>query len=160
MKVKLPHTLPQKVLGALSLLVLLLQFLLPLIFWSHLPDPMPTHYTAAGEIDGWGSRGTIFVMAGFSLFIWVFLGVVNLIDPRKWNIPFTVPWGREVPVYSAVKTMMAALRLETMLIFAAEELTMVLGKEDLMMPIVWSLCVLMFITIAAGLWIAWRQRFR
>ena len=160
MKLKLPYTLPQKVLDGLALAVLLLQFLLPLLFWSRLPDPMPTHYNAAGEIDGWGSRWTLFVTAGFSLFMCILLGILNRIDPRKWNIPFTVPWGREVPVYGAVKTMMAALRLETMLIFAAEELTVVLGKEDLMLPIVGSLCVLMFITIAVGLWMAWRQRFR
>lgn len=160
MKLKLPHTLPQKVLGVLSLLIVLLQFLLPLIFWSRLPDPLPTHYNSGGEVDGWGSRGTIFIMAGFSLFMWVFLDVINRIDPRKWNIPFTVPWGREVQVYGAVKTMMAVMRLETVLIFAASELTTALCKGDWVLPIEGSLCVLMFITIAVGLWLAWRQRFR
>ena len=157
---KLPRTIPQTVMEILCLTVLLAQFLLPVLLWNLLPDPMPTHYNAAGEIDGTGSRGTLFVMAGFSLFMWVLLGIVNRLDPRSWNIPFTVPWGREIPVYSAVKTMLVALKLETLLLFAAEELTMALSAGKWILPVTGVLCGVMFLTIAVGLWLAWRQRFR
>ena len=157
---KLPRTIPQRVMEVLCLVLLLLQIVLPLAFWRFIPDPLPTHYNMAGEADGWGSRGTVFIMAGFSLFMWVFLGAVNRMEPRKWNIPFTIPWGREVPVYSAVKTMLVAVKLETMLLFAAQELTMALAAGDWVLPITGILCGLLFVTIAVGLWAAWRQRFR
>ena len=157
---KLPRTIPQRVMEILCLVLLLLQFVLPVALWRLMPDPLPTHYTMAGEVDGWGSRGTVFIMAGFSLFLWVLLSLVNWIDPRNWNIPFTIPWGREVPVYSAVKTMLVALKLETMLLFAAQELTMALSAGKWVLPVTGSLCGLMFVTIAVGLWAAWRQRFR
>ena len=156
---KLPHTIPQKVLEILTLVLLLAQFLAPLLLWNRLPDPMPTHYNAAGEIDGWGGRGTVFVMAGFSLFVWLLLSVVNRLNPRSWNLPFTVPWGREVPVYSAVKTMLVALKMETVLLFAAQELVMALGARKWILPATGIICGALFVTIAVGLWAAWRQRF-
>lgn len=155
---KLPRTKAQSIMEILCLVLILLQIILPLTLWRLMPDPLPTHYNAAGEVDGWGSRGTVFIMAGFSLFMYIVLSIVNRMDPRSWNIPFTVPWGREAAVYSAVKTTLVAMKLETVLLFAFEELTMALGRGYLMFTVI--LCVLMFITLAVGLWIAWRRRFR
>ena len=36
--------------------VLLLPILAGLILWNQLPEQMPTHWNAAGEIDGWSSK--------------------------------------------------------------------------------------------------------
>ena len=37
-------------------LVILLPILAGVALWNQLPDPMPTHWNAAGEIDGWSSK--------------------------------------------------------------------------------------------------------
>ena len=37
-------------------IVILLPILAGIILWNQLPDPMPTHWNAAGEIDGWSSK--------------------------------------------------------------------------------------------------------
>lgn len=160
MKLKLPWTWPQRILEFLCLLCLLAQLLLPVLLWSRLPDPMPTHFNAAGEIDGWGSRATLFLFPGFSLLMWLFLGLCQRIDPKKWNIPFTVPWGREVPVYSAVKTMLIATKLETILIFAAMEVFSIRADSRMLDASAILLCVVMGLTLILGLVIAWRKRFR
>lgn len=157
---KLPRTVFQTVLEVLCLLCLALQFLLPAVLWSRLPDPMPIQFNAAGEIDGWGSRWTMFLFPGISLAMWLFLGLVTRLDPRKWNMPFSVPWGREVPVFSAVKTMLTALKLETMLIFAGEELVLITGASGLLSLAVWSPVLATIPTMVLGLVIAWRRRFR
>ena len=38
--------------------VILLPMLAGLILWNRLPELLPMHWNAAGEIDGWGSRAS------------------------------------------------------------------------------------------------------
>src|SRR5687767_10938308 len=58
-----------------------------LAFYSRLPDPMPIHWNASGEVDGYGSRafGT-FVLPVVMLFLWGLLLVLPKLDPRGANI--------------------------------------------------------------------------
>ena len=37
-------------------IIILLPILAGVVLWDQLPDPMPTHWNAAGEIDGWSSK--------------------------------------------------------------------------------------------------------
>ena len=51
-------------------IVLLLPVLAGVILWNQLPEQMPTHWNAAGEIDGWSSKpffvfGLPLIMLGF-----------------------------------------------------------------------------------------------
>lgn len=56
-----------------------------LMLYPTLPDTIPTHFDAAGQINGYGSKNTLF-------FIWALTAVVNIImplsgkiDPKKEN---------------------------------------------------------------------------
>lgn len=71
----------------LSTLVLLLPVLIGLALWNTLPDTVPIHWNAAGEIDGWGSKGQlVFLMPGFMLAMhWVCILATRL-DPKTKNI--------------------------------------------------------------------------
>ena len=40
----------------LTSVVILIPILIGLILWDKLPDKLPTHWNAAGEIDGWSSK--------------------------------------------------------------------------------------------------------
>ena len=67
-------------------LVLLLPILAGLILWNQLPDQMPTHWNAAGEVDGWS--GKAFAVFGLPLIMvaaqWLcMLGTAA--DPKKNN---------------------------------------------------------------------------
>ena len=85
--------------------VLLLPIVAGLILWNQLPDQMPTHWNAAGEVDGWSSKP--FAVFGLPL---IMLGVQWLCvlgtaaDPKKKNhsekILHLVFW--IVPVLSVV----------------------------------------------------------
>lgn len=156
---KLPRTVFRTVLEVLCLVCLVLQFLAPLILWRRLPDPMPIHFNAAGEANGWGSRASLFVFPGISLAMWLFLSLVTRLDPRKWNMPFSVPFGREIPVYSAVKTMLVAVKLETLLIFAGMEAVLLTGTTQVLNVVTYSITGAMVVTLIAGLIAAWRKRF-
>ena len=69
-------------------IVILLPILAGLILWNQLPDPMPTHWNASGEIDGWSSKS--FAVFGLPLILlaaqWLcMLGTAA--DPKKNNHP-------------------------------------------------------------------------
>ncbi len=69
-------------------LVILLPMLAGLILWNQLPDRMPTHWNAAGEVDGWSSKP--FSVFGLPLILlavqWLcMLGTAA--DPKKENHP-------------------------------------------------------------------------
>ena len=44
-------------------IIILLPILMGLILWNRLPDPMPVHFNAHNEADGWSSKGfAVFVL--------------------------------------------------------------------------------------------------
>lgn len=69
-------------------LVILLPILAGIILWNQLPDQIPTHWNASGEIDGWSSKP--FVVFGLPLVMlaaqWLcVLGTAA--DPKRENHP-------------------------------------------------------------------------
>lgn len=67
-----------------SCVVLLLPLLLGLILWDRLPESMPIHWNAAGEVDGWSSRMTAVVWLPLLLLgVHVLCLVITQLDPRN-----------------------------------------------------------------------------
>ncbi|MBE6592887.1 MAG: DUF1648 domain-containing protein [Ruminococcaceae bacterium] len=67
-------------------IIILLPILIGLALWSQLPDKIPTHWNATGEIDGWSSKGfAVFgiplMMLGFQLICFF----ATLCDPKQKN---------------------------------------------------------------------------
>ena len=67
-------------------IIILLPILAGLILWNQLPEQMPTHWNAAGEVDGWSSKP--FAVFGLPLIMvaaqWLcMLGTAA--DPKKNN---------------------------------------------------------------------------
>ena len=67
-------------------IILLLPILVGLILWNQLPEQMPTHWNAVGEVDGWSSKA--FAVFGLPLIMvaaqWLcMLGTAA--DPKKNN---------------------------------------------------------------------------
>ena len=85
--------------------IILLPILAGVILWNQLPDPMPSHWNAAGEIDGWSSKpfavfGMPFILVAAQ---WLCL-LGTAADPKKKNhsdkIIHLVLW--VIPVLSVV----------------------------------------------------------
>ena len=111
----------------ISSIVTLLPIVAGLILWNQLPEQIPTHWNASGEIDGWSSKP--FAVFGLPLIMvaaqWLCM-LGTSADPKKENHPAKVLhlilW--IIPVLSVV--------LNTMTYMAA------LGKEvriEVIMPI-------------------------
>ncbi len=101
-------------LGAAALLSVTLYLFL---YWSQLPEEIPTHFNAAGEIDAFGGKTSLLspLIIG-----WVLYGLISLIEaiPAAWNTGVEVtPENREA-VLRAVKTMLSVLKLILALFFS------------------------------------------
>ena len=70
-----------------SLAMLLIAVTLSLIFYPALPDPMPTHWNASGEVDGWSPK-----LLGAFLMPMIMAGMAGLflilprISPRGYSV--------------------------------------------------------------------------
>ena len=86
-------------------LVILLPMVAGVILWNQLPQQMPSHWNAAGEIDGWSSKPfSVFGMPLILLAVQWLCFLATGADPKKNNHPekilHLVLW--IIPVLSAV----------------------------------------------------------
>lgn len=68
----------------ISSTIILLPLLAGLILWQRLPEQLPMHWNAAGEIDGWGSKTTVVFGESLGLLAihWLCIAVC-FADPRN-----------------------------------------------------------------------------
>ena len=90
---------------AITSVVILLPILVGIILWNQLPEQIPSHWNAVGEIDGWSSKP--FAVFGLPLILLAFQWICVLgtfADPKKAShsskILYLVFW--IIPVLSAV----------------------------------------------------------
>jgi uncharacterized membrane protein len=70
-----------------SLVLIAAAVLAGVLLWNRLPDPMPSHWNAAGEIDGYVSKfWGIFLMPIVTVVLLGLFLVIPHIDPLKANI--------------------------------------------------------------------------
>lgn len=60
----------------LTLLIGVLTMVLPLIFWSKIPDEIPMHYNAAGVVDNWEDKTSLILLF---FVIAMLLGVMSIV---------------------------------------------------------------------------------
>ena len=73
--VRVPRTIIDKILEAITLLLLLTMWGIALIFYNKVPDIIPVHFNFAGEADGWGSKINLFILAGVGTFAIIITGL-------------------------------------------------------------------------------------
>lgn len=68
----------------LTTIIMLLPMVIGLIVWNKLPEQVPMHWNAVGEVDGWGSKGMLVFILPLSLIgiQWV-CALVTSLDPQS-----------------------------------------------------------------------------
>lgn len=70
-----------------SLAMLLIAVTLSLVCYPALPDPMPTHWNLAGEVDGWSSKAYgAFLMPLVMVFVVALFAALPRISPRGFSL--------------------------------------------------------------------------
>jgi uncharacterized membrane protein len=70
----------------IPLVLIVIAVLVSIFAYPHLPDRVPTHWNASGEVNGWSSRlWGAWMLPLIMALIWLILRAVPHIDPRKAN---------------------------------------------------------------------------
>lgn len=117
-RIRSPRTSFDHTLEAACVAALVLVFGLVGANYETLPDRIPMHFNFSGVPDGWGSRDSLWMLAGLAAGInALFLGV-SFIKPWYWNIPVKVTPENAVAVYRVSRRMLTTLRFVFTLMFA------------------------------------------
>ena len=69
-------------------IIILLPMVAGLVLWNQLPEQIPFHWNAAGEVDDWASKGVaVFVPSAAMLALQWLCVLVTSTDPKKQNHP-------------------------------------------------------------------------
>jgi hypothetical protein len=85
----IPRTVPEIVGESMALAATLAGLGYTLAAWTTLPDRVPTHFTLAGRVDGWGSRNTLLLLPLAGVVVYALLTVLARF-PRLFNYPVKV----------------------------------------------------------------------
>jgi len=85
-KIKLPKTRSEWVWDIIGLFVYFASIFFLIFVWNLLPDKVPGHYNALGEVDRWGSKAELFILPGVGLFILILMTVFERF-PETHNYP-------------------------------------------------------------------------
>ena len=76
-----------KIPYVLSLALIIISILAAVYLYEVLPDPMPSHWNAAGQVDGYMDKGWgVFLMPVITIFLFGLFLLIPKIDPLKKNI--------------------------------------------------------------------------
>jgi len=117
-----------------------------ILAWKTIPDQIPGHYNAAGEIDRWGDKSELILLPIVS---WLMYGLITLIErfPQVWNTGVRITEENRTEVYRLLKSLIAVVKMFVLLMFGS--LT-VISSLGLNLPVwyVLGFLALLFGTIA------------
>ncbi len=83
-KLEIPLTTFEIILQVLALMGLAAGLLTVFLSWNGLPDKIPTHFGLAGTADAWGGKGSLFILPGMVLGMYILLSIVERF-PHTYN---------------------------------------------------------------------------
>ena len=112
------ETLYQRIAFFAAPAILLAGVVYVAVRYAQLPAEIPTHYNAFGEIDGWGSRGTLWIMPVIGILCDAVMLAVSFF-PQTWNVGTRVTPFNRARVYRLARDLIADLRLSLAVMFTA-----------------------------------------
>lgn len=113
---KLKYTKFQCVMEILSILLLIGMIIFLCSYWNQIPDTIPGHYNAMGQVDRWGNKSEVLILPILNIFMYLLLTVISFF-PQIWNMPVKITDTNRVPVYQCSKTLLIIMKTQVVGIF-------------------------------------------
>ncbi|SHE98119.1 Uncharacterized membrane protein [Caldanaerobius fijiensis DSM 17918] len=65
--------------------IIIIMWIITFTIYGKLPEKIPTHWNAVGQIDGYGAKSTVFIFPAIITLIYAGMLFTPLVDPRKAN---------------------------------------------------------------------------
>ena len=86
--------------------------------WATLPDSVPTHFNAAGEVDDWGSKISLLLLPAVALVMWAGLTVLARY-PHIFNYVRAITPENAARQYAMGRTFVVLLKAEMVWLFVS-----------------------------------------
>ena len=110
------ETLYQRIAFFAAPAILLAGIVYVAVRYAQLPAEIPSHYNFYGEIDGYGSRGTLWIMPIIGILCDALMLAVSFF-PQTWNVGTSVTVFNRALVYRRVRDLIADIRLSMAVMF-------------------------------------------
>jgi len=85
-EIDIPKTRSEKVWDVIGYASYMISIILLMVTWMDLPDRVPAHFNASGEVDRWGSKYELFILPGIGFFSLVLMQLLEK-HPEWHNYP-------------------------------------------------------------------------
>lgn len=108
---KLRYSFLEKAFIVLSAVIIIINFIIVIRYWHKLPNIIPTHYDAVGNVNGTGGRGSILILPIMGAAIFVMLTFFSRF-PQYYNYPFNITEKNAKYQYKNARKLMLIMNLE------------------------------------------------
>ena len=99
-----------------------------IIAWKNIPNEIPMHYDAWGNVDRWGSKGELLILPIMTFIMCVFLSVIECF-PQVWNTGVKVTEENKERVYRVLKNLIKTVKLIAIVDFAFMTICSIMCKD-------------------------------
>jgi uncharacterized membrane protein len=107
----------EKVIKVLSVSLIVIMFFTIFYQWSNLPNNVPIHFNTEGNVDGWGSRGSLWILPMIGLILFVMMSILERF-PHIYNYPVMITEKNAPKLYLEARRMLIILEFEMLLLFS------------------------------------------
>ena len=113
---------------AVCMVAIIATFVITIVRWPSIPDKIPTHYDFAGNITGYGGKGTIWVLPAMALFLFILITVIEFF-PQSWNTGVRVTRRNAAKVYAYTRMLVVVTKVLTVFFMCGIGLFFCYGKS-------------------------------
>lgn len=131
-KIKIAKTTGEWVWDIIGIVIYLSSVFFLIFVWNTLPDEVPAHYNAAGEVDRWGAKTELLILPAIGLFTFIMMQVFERF-PEIHNYPSRINETNAERFYLHSRKMLNQLKNICLIIFAlilVESVSTALGWWD------------------------------
>ena len=110
------NTLADTVMEYICRILLIGTLIYLIVRWNAIPDQIPTHYNAAGEIDSWGGKGMVWLLVVISWGLYLGITFVGRF-PELWNTGVKITKTNKEKVYRLIKYLIGTSKLILITVF-------------------------------------------
>ncbi len=116
-KFKLPKTRGERMWNVIGYSIFFGTLIFIIFIWRDIPDRIPAHYNAAGDITRWGSKWELLILLIPGVFTAIFMGIAEK-HPESHNYPKRFNEANAKKFYLNSRKMINQLKNICMIIFA------------------------------------------
>lgn len=99
----------QRIMELIGITIILVLIFHVITSYTSLPDKIPGHFNAQGEITRYGSKAEILIMPTFGILMYIGLTLIQ-INPKVWSVSSREDV--ETKVYHNLKSMIISLKVQ------------------------------------------------